>query len=373
MQVRASGVAMGGAARWRSTTVATGSALVVAVWLLSGCATDGAGAGAASVTPSVAPSQRAACSPPPLVTPSEERTPGWLSGVQVPLQADGELIERYGADHADEFAGVWFDNEPWVRIVAAFTGNIDAHCAALRDVVAHPERLEVVQHASTVKERERIRDEIMPLMTPSGPIEELGIGRDHVFVGLRADAEDLAAELRGRYGDAVRLRVGIAPYPPSESPTAAAACDLGEIAEWPPGVSASVELADGVIASGLHTEGTVTIVNESAERFTAELGEPETGWVFEQGGTTPIGAFTGAVGGHGRRVDLAPGEHATLDMVVGTASCDPSRGYALAPGTYDVRVVLPAAYEETADGEMVPGPTWLSEPARLRVVDGTDS
>jgi hypothetical protein len=360
---------MGGAARWRSTSVAKGGALVVALWLLSGCAREGVGA--AGLTPSATPSH-VACSPPPVVTPSEERTPGWLSGVQVTLQPDGDVIERYGADHADEFAGVWFDNEPWVRIVAAFTDNIDAHCAALRDLVAHPERLEVVQRDHTVEERQRIRDEIEPLMTPDGPIEELGNGNDHVSVGLRADAEDLASELWARYGDAIRLRVGVAPYPPSDSPTTAAACDVGEISEWPSGVSASVDLVDDVIVSGHHTKGAVTIVNESTERFTADLGEPETGWVFEQGGATPVGAFTGAIGGWGRGVDLAPGEHAKLDMVVGTAACDPSRGYALPPGTYDVRVTLPVAYEETADGEMVPGPTWLSDPARLRIVESSD-
>jgi hypothetical protein len=69
--------------------------------------------------------------------------------------------------------------------------------------------------------------------------------------------------------------------------------------------------------------------------------------------------------------DLAPGEQISVNVVVGTASCDISRGYALPPGTYDVRAVFPATYEDT--GQIVPGPTWLSQPARLRVVEGTDS
>jgi hypothetical protein len=59
-----------------------------------------------------------------------------------------------------------------------------------------------------------------------------------------------------------------------------------------------------------------------------------------------------------------------LSVVFGTASCDPSRRYALPPGIYDVRAVVPAGYEETAEGEMVPGPTSLSDPARLRIVEG---
>jgi hypothetical protein len=139
------------------------------------------------------------------------------------------------------------------------------------------------------------------------------------------------------------------------------------------GVSASLDLADDVIASGRHGRATVTIVNESAKRFTAELGEPAIGWVFEQGGSTPVGAFAGGIAGWDRIVDLATGERITLRVVLGTASCDPSQGYALPAGTYDVRATLSVAYEDTAEGQIVPGPTRLSQPARLRVVEGSDS
>jgi hypothetical protein len=246
---------------------------VVAVCvLLAGCARDGVAV--EGVTPSTAPLRTAACSPTPVVTPSEERTPGWIGGEQLVLHSDQGAIGQYGADHADEFAGVWLASEPWVRIVAAFTDNLEAHCAALRDIVAHPERLEVVQRDHTVEDRRRIRAEIEPLMTPDGPIRGIGDGKDYVAVDLRADGEPLAAELWARYGDAVQLTVGGKPYPPSDSPTAAAACDIGEIAEWPPGVSASLELADDAIAVGKDGGGAVTIVNRSRQRFTAELGEP---------------------------------------------------------------------------------------------------
>jgi hypothetical protein len=58
-------------------------------------------------------------------------------------------------------------------------------------------------------------------------------------------------------------------------------------------------------------------------------------------------------------------------MVFGTAACDPSQGYALPPGIYEVRAELPAAYRETDESEMAPGPIRLSDPARLRIV-GSD-
>jgi hypothetical protein len=345
--------------------------VIVGGVLLAGCGRYPVAAEGAS--PSAAASKSAACSPAPLITPSEERTPGWWGGEQLPLMSDSDAIARYGAEHPDEFAGVRFANEPWVRVVAAFTGNLDAHCAALQELVAHPERLEVVRLRYAVADLRRIRDEIQSQMTPDGPIMGVGESMGYVDVELRADGEPVAAELWARYGDAVRLRVGTAPYPPSDSPTAAIACDIGEIDEWPQGVSATVDLEDDVIASGKHGSGTVTIINESDERFREDLGQPEIGWVFEQGGTTPVGAFTGAIGGEGRTIDLAPGEQDSLTMVFGTASCDPSQGYALPPGIYDVRVELPAgSYHETSEGELVPETTWLSDPARLRIV-GSDS
>jgi hypothetical protein len=337
--------------------------------LLAGCGRYPIAAEGAS--PSAAASQSAACSPTPLITPSEERTPGWWGGEQLPLMSDSDAIAQYGAKHPDEFAGVKFANEPWVRVVAAFTGNLDAHCAALQELVAHPERLEVIRLRYTVEDLQRIRNEIQSQMTPGGPIEGLGESMGHVHVQLRAEGEPVAAELWARYGDALRLRVGTAPYPPSDSPTAALACDLGAIDEWPRGVSARLDLEDDLIASGKHGKGTVTIVNESDERFREELGQPEVGWVFEQGGTTPVGAFTGAIAGEGRSIDLAPGEQDSLTMVFGTAACDPSQGYALPPGIYEVRAELPAAYRETDESEMAPGPIRLSDPARLRIV-GSD-
>ena len=58
-----------------------------------------------------------------------------LSDTQLPQSAllgDIELVTRYGEEHPGTWAGVWFDNEPAVRIVAAFTSDVAQHEAALR-------------------------------------------------------------------------------------------------------------------------------------------------------------------------------------------------------------------------------------------------
>ena len=63
--------------------------------------------------------------------------------IQSALRGDFEFIARYGEEHPGAWAGAWFENEPDVRIVAAFTGDAAQHDAALRPGLRHPGRLVV--------------------------------------------------------------------------------------------------------------------------------------------------------------------------------------------------------------------------------------
>jgi hypothetical protein len=63
--------------------------------------------------------------------------------LQSALRGDIEIVVGYGAEHPGAWAGVWWDNEPTVRIVAAFTGDAASHGAALRPRLRHPDRLVV--------------------------------------------------------------------------------------------------------------------------------------------------------------------------------------------------------------------------------------
>lgn len=58
-------------------------------------------------------------------------------------------------------------------------------------------------------------------------------------------------------------------------------------------------------------------------------------------------------------VSLAPGEEATRDVLVGTASCDPAIGYRLPAGSYDLVVTLERPQAE--------GGPLVSEPIRVTV------
>jgi hypothetical protein len=51
--------------------------------------------------------------------------------LQSALRGDFEIVARYGEEHPGAWAGAWWDNEPTVRIVAAFTGDAASHDAAL--------------------------------------------------------------------------------------------------------------------------------------------------------------------------------------------------------------------------------------------------
>ena len=80
--------------------------------------------------------------------------------IQSALQGDFEFIARYGEEHPAAWAGAWFENEPTVRIVAAFTGEPAKHDAALRPGLQHPDRFVVESRQHSLTDLRRVREEI---------------------------------------------------------------------------------------------------------------------------------------------------------------------------------------------------------------------
>ena len=80
--------------------------------------------------------------------------------IQSALRGDFEFIAHYGEEHPGAWAGAWFENEPDVRIVAAFTGDAAQHDAALRPGLQHPGRLVVQSRQHSLSALRRIREEI---------------------------------------------------------------------------------------------------------------------------------------------------------------------------------------------------------------------
>ena len=69
-----------------------------------------------------------------------------------PADEGGQVVQAYGEQHPDEFAGVYYDNENGGRLVARFTANIDVHQAALDALLGAPGEVLVLDAVFTEAE-----------------------------------------------------------------------------------------------------------------------------------------------------------------------------------------------------------------------------
>ena len=78
-----------------------------------------------------------------------------------------------------------------------------------------------------------------------------------------------------------------------------------------------------------------------------------------------MGAYEGGTDGVGTGGTLQPGGTIDIGVLGGTASCEPSLGYALPAGLYDVRVTVEQYVHPDVNGVVV---TYLlSEPVALEI------
>ena len=122
--------------------------------------------------------------------------------VQSALRGDFEIVASYGEEHPGAWAGAWWDNEPTVRIVAAFTGDAAWHDAALRPGLQHPDRLVVESRHHSLSDLRRVREEIertlrqRQVQTGRRILASIGEGKAVISVCLRADQEHVAMPLQ---------------------------------------------------------------------------------------------------------------------------------------------------------------------------------
>jgi hypothetical protein len=274
--------------------------------------------------------------------------------IQSALRGDLELVTGYGEEHPQTWAGVWFDNEPTVRIVTAFTSDVTQHEAALRPRLSYPGRLVVQRKPHSLSDLLLMRDEIKRTLrqraTETGrPIlASIGTGKAVIHVALRADQENVASELATRYGSAVELRVGAFSFPDRRSSR------LGPTGRPAPeerafeGLEVSVEVDQRVLEVGDDGHGRLVLRNNSPERIgPLRTGEPLVGSLLNASHEA-VGGFTGAIAGTGLAMDLAPGQSASIGVILGTASTREELGYALPPGTYWLKVQL--CYQQEPGG-----------------------
>jgi hypothetical protein len=266
--------------------------------------------------------------------------------LQSALRGDFEIIASYGEEHPGVWAGAWWDNEPTVRIVAAFTGDAARHDAALRPRLRHPDRLVVAGRQHSLSDLRRVREEIEHTLgqraTQTGRrvLTSIGYGKGVICVDLRADQEQLASELAARYGGAVELRVGSFSFTDRRRghPQPPAGPALEEQAFE--GLEMSVEVDQKVLEAGDDGHGRLVLRNSSPERTgPLDTGQPLVGSLLNSSLET-VGGYSGWFAGTGRTIDLAPGESASIRVIFGTASTREELGYVLPPGRYWLRVQM---------------------------------
>jgi hypothetical protein len=259
------------------------------------------------------------------------------------LRHDVDVVRGYGEAHPDAWVGLRFENEPSVRIVALFVGDdLRPHEGALRELVEHPDQLELRPSRYLLTRLEEIRVDIHALATSgeSGRFKQWGIGQGTVNVQLRASEEPLAAELHERYGRAVDLTVGLYPYPdlppfhsllePPGAPTPLLPPDLAAVSV-PSGLTIrSGEDLISVLLTHNHTDDELVV--ETNGQVTARVMDPETGRC--------VGGFTGAQHVPLIRFRVAPHTGVDVPMLIGTASFVPELGYAVPPGMWSIEVNL---------------------------------
>lgn len=260
---------------------------------------------------------------------------GPVAREQQRIGGDVDVAIAYGADHPDEFASVRYENGPRVRMVIGFTAHIEEHCAALRAILEYPDEFEIIRQPATELRLEQIQEALATRYREL--MRSVGRGAGVIHLVLRADGQDAAAEVLAEYGELVEITVGLLPYPDRFGGDPACEALVGPIA----GDSQLVAVAHveaRSVRSGLDFRGTVTVRNTGADAFDFQSGPRHAAVVFKPGSESPSGFYTGGMDAVGFGKRLAPGESVDLELVGGTASCDPALGYALPPGQYEVRV-----------------------------------
>jgi len=266
--------------------------------------------------------------------------------IQSALRGDFELIAGYGEEHPGTWAGAWFDNEPAVRIVAAFTGDAARHDAALRPRLRHPDRLVVESRQHSLSDLRRVRQEIERTLEQRAAqagrpvLTSIGEGAGVIRVVLRADQEDLAGELAARYGSAVELRVGGFSFPDRRRSPPQAPAGPGLEEQTFEGLEISVEAGQKILEAGDDGHGRLVLRNSSSGRIgPLGSGQPLAGSLLNVS-LEAVGGYGGWIAGTGLIIDLAPGRSASIPVIYGTASTREDLGYVVPPGRYWLQVQM---------------------------------
>lgn len=115
-----------------------------------------------------------------------------------------------------------------------------------------------------------------------------------------------------------------------------------------PGIDLELALPSRTIVTGARVDARIVVSNRTGEELSITTGEPLLAVIVLPGTRSVVGAYTGAVGGHGRGLRLGPGTSDSLRAIVVAWGRSKSSVLQLqhlhedlAPGLYGVLVPMP--------------------------------
>jgi hypothetical protein len=242
----------------------------------------------------------------------------WATGVERPTAAEAEQVQRYPFD-------------PRYSQVA---------CAAEKPRAPLPESTNPPS--------------VVPLLAAAGShvLSSITCTWGYLVV-LKPGSEALAAQMRARFGPAVKVFIGPDPTKPTWN-----CWPFLESTQPPRGLNLSLHLDSLKVQSGGHFGGHLTITNRSATPFLMDTGQPLLVEVVRSGTRQIVAGYTGGVAGTGYSTRIAHGQSYQVDILGGTSRCDGSAA-SLRPGKYQV-------IAEVMDETGVP-PRYLTSPVSITV------
>ena len=171
-----------------------------------------------------------------------------------------------------------------------------------------------------------------------GKVSSVGTGEHAVEVNLLPGREALAASLEARFGNAVAITVGLAPYHCGDGKSRRCPPLQGS-SNLPPGLHLTLELGTSSMrAATASMYGTLVVQEDRPKPLTMDPGGPLVAQIVTPGTRTVVGTYGGGIGGTGLGFTLHDGQRVKIGTIVGDWRCDGRPGSTLPPGRYGVRV-----------------------------------
>lgn len=260
------------------------------------------------------------------------------------LRHDLEIARSFGEARPGEWADLFVDNNPSVRVVMLFAGpNLEIHERQLRSMLSYPDQLEVRPAKYSHDQLQEILEQVRHSAGTPVRLHSLGLGKGRVNVWLVASQEELAASLLAQFGDAVELKVGNFSFPMREQPTSSSEPRATAHSVIPPISSEGLNVAisaDVVVESGRTGRGTLLFTNRGVIDVTLNTNGAITARIVDPNTGETVGGYVGAHTAPLVKFTAPHGEVVSVPLLVGTASFRREFGFAVPPGTWAVEAVV---------------------------------